>query len=428
MGTPASNATRFVRPALRSIVFYLSIIMISSMTMVKSVQAAGTVSVSPNYCLISYFSFGSSCGFSSAAAACVAVGATVQSDGRCKSPNGNYYYYTYGSSGCPANSTGTTTCTCTDPYVPDSTRTSCIPNTCPAHATGTPCACDAGYVFDSAKTSCVPEPYTISLSGLGGDVMPTTTRAAYALVTTTTGSLKSGVQVTLGLTVVPENGDPILASNVGSISPNGGATGADGRLNFVFTAPMAGGLHTITATCVGCSNQATGTIRVSGCLIPPLTALTDRVAIDFDNNVGSRWRPDRLTPAFQEHLACVQREIDAATGVRESYTGTSAYRPEQYQRHLYEIIKKDIELYPDYMTAHPECQALRDEVTGEMGPSPGHDLSYDQPVAIPGTSRHESGTAFDLTPHGLTKAQMAPIYTSCGVTNTKVRKEPWHVQ
>jgi LAS superfamily LD-carboxypeptidase LdcB len=77
------------------------------------------------------------------------------------------------------------------------------------------------------------------------------------------------------------------------------------------------------------------------------------------------------------------------------------------------------------MAAHPECQALRDKVTGEMG---GHGLQREQDVAVPGTSRHESGTAFDLTPHGLTKAQMAPIYAGCGVKNTKVKKEPWHTQ
>lgn len=37
----------------------------------------------------------------------------------------------YVSPACPVNSTGTVTCTCTDPYVPDSTGTSCVPaSTC----------------------------------------------------------------------------------------------------------------------------------------------------------------------------------------------------------------------------------------------------------------------------------------------------------
>lgn len=168
------------------------------------------------------------------------------------------------------------------------------------------------------------------------------------------------------------------------------------------------------------------------CPIPGLTPLTDQVAIDFDNNVGSRWRPDRLTPGYQAKLKCVEDGIDAATRSTESYTGTSAYRPEQYQRHLYEIVHKDHDLNTQYMTAHPECQALRDEITHEMGsqsgPPPGHHLQPEQDVAVPGTSRHESGEAFDLTPIGLTAAQMAPIYAGCGVTHTAVRNEPWHVQ
>lgn len=277
---------------------------------------------------------------------------------------------------------------------------------------------------DLAATSCVPDQYTISLSGLGVTVMPTKTLTTYAKVTTSSGSPKSGVHVDLALTVVPENGDPILASNVGSISPNGGSTDGNGRLDFTFMAPQAGGLHTITATCVGCTNNpVTGTIRVPGCLIPPLTVLTDPVAIDFEN--GNRWRRDLLTPAFQEHLKCVEDGIDAVTKTTGSYTGTSAYRPYQYQQHLYEIVQKNTKLYPGYMTSHPECKALRDEITREMG---GHGLKPGQQVATPGSSPHESGTAFDLTPHGLTKAQMAPIYTSCGVTNTKVKGEPWHTQ
>lgn len=46
---------------------------------------------------------------------------------------------------------------------------------------------------------------TLSLVGLGGEVMPTKTRAAYAEVTPiVAGTSRSGVQVNLSLTVVPE--------------------------------------------------------------------------------------------------------------------------------------------------------------------------------------------------------------------------------
>ena len=43
MAAPEFDATGFVRSVLRSIVFYLSIIVISSMTMVKPAQAEGAV-------------------------------------------------------------------------------------------------------------------------------------------------------------------------------------------------------------------------------------------------------------------------------------------------------------------------------------------------------------------------------------------------
>ena len=391
---------RFIRPTLRTVILPFLAIVIASMTMIKSVQAAGTVPEVAGY-------WHGGVNYSSAAAACVAppFGGTgafyIQNNIVFCLIYGGFYYGFYITNTCPANSIPESgSCTCNTNFKPDPTATICVPE----------------------------EQLTISLSGLGGEVMPAARRAASAQVTTGTGSAKSGVHVGLDLTVVPENDGQLYSAHVGVVSPNGGATGADGRLNFVFTAPMAGGLHTITATCDGCSNQAIGTIRVSGCLIPPLTALTDRVAIDFDNNVGSRWRPDGLTPAFQAHLACVETAIDAATGVRESYTGTSAYRPTQYQQHLFEIVQKDKKLFPGYMALHPECQALRNEVTGEMGPSPGHALTPGQQVAIPGTSRHESGTAFDLTPYGLTETQLTPIYAGCSVSHTAVTGEPWHVQ
>ena len=192
-------------------------------------------------------------------------------------------------------------------------------------------------------------------------------------------------------------------------------------------------LYPFQCTCnTGYRFDAVGGICVPlrECPVPGLTPLTDPVAIGFEN--GNRWRPDLLTSGasgYQTKLACVQNGIIARGGTS---VGTSAYRPTQYQQHLFEIIKKDVKLNADYMTAHPGCQSLRDEITRDMGsqkgPPPGHALKYKQRVAIPGTSRHESGTAFDVTPSRLTDAQLAPVYSGCGVTHTAVPGEPWHVQ
>ena len=294
---------------------------------------------------------------------------------------------------------------------------------CPANSTpGMPCTCDAGYKPDPTITKCIPVvQYTIALHNLnvGGELAPSASRAAYAQVMEGAAA-KSGIAVTLTTTAPPEAGTAIL-------SPTRGSTGGDGRLNFTFTAPPVGGTHTITATCDGgkCTNQATETIVVSACTVSPLTPMTEQAALDFENP-ANRWRPDGLTGDYPTKLACVQNAITAAGG---TYVGTSAYRPTQYQQHLFEIVAKDLKLDTDFMGDHPECQTLRDEITRKMGPEPqGHALKRGQDVAIPGTSRHESGTAFDLTPIGLSKAQMKPIYAGCGVTNTKVKSEPWHVQ
>jgi hypothetical protein len=131
-------------------------------------------------------------------------------------------------------------------------------------------------VPDATQTKCVPEPYIIALSGLGGEVMPTRTRAAYAQVTTSTGTPKSGILVSLSHTVIPEVADQLPVTYTGTLSTYGGTTGADGRLSFVFTAPAAGGTHTINATCTGCTNNpVTGTIKVPGCTVDELTEVPE---------------------------------------------------------------------------------------------------------------------------------------------------------
>lgn len=243
------DSGKLPRPALQSLALSLSVILIAMMTMVKPAQASGTVApivtTSPlTYCLWSSLNPWArpTCGLSSADAACALVGLPSAPNGGC---TGGYYYWTAGAtttSTCPANSIGTpttdpNTCTCTDPYIPNPTW-----------------------------TSCILETYTISLTGLGGEVLSGATRQAYAEVKTSTGSAKSGAAVTLTITVVEaDDGHPVgqhTASHIATLTPTAGTTGADGRLNFTFTAPAAGGTHTIIASCTKCSNQATGTIVV----------------------------------------------------------------------------------------------------------------------------------------------------------------------
>lgn len=122
--------------------------------------------------------------------------------------------------------------------------------------------------YAASATSCILEQYTIALTGLGVEVLPNTTLAtAYAKVTNSDGTAKSGAAVTLTLAVAEaDDGHPAgqhTASHIGSLTPAAGTTGADGKFGFTFAAPAAGGVHTITATCTGCANNpVTGTITV----------------------------------------------------------------------------------------------------------------------------------------------------------------------
>ena len=414
MSTPAFNAGNFARPALQSVA-QLLIIVISMMSMVNPAQASGTV---PSIPVAGYY----------VASVCTATGSGATPVAACL--NEAVSAAAVSPPYCAPFSSSLSGTTC---YSTSSNRTQCpdcngpityVGGTsyCPANSILVAGNCTCIAPFTSNGTSCIQERNTIFLVGLGGEVMPTKTLAAYAKVTKSDGSAKSGAQVSLILTVVPEDGGPVRGEHVGGISPNGGVTDEFGKLPFVFTAPLAGGTHTIHAGCANCTNVAEDTLKVPGCPVPPLSAppFTDPVAAGFEN--GNRWRPDLLAADYQTKLTCVEDAITAAHG---TYTGTSAYRPTQYQQHLYEIIKKDVKLKPTYMLAHLECQTLRNKVTGEMG---GHGLKYDQDVAEPGTSRHESGTAFDLTPDGLSDAQLTPIYAGCGVSHTAVPSEPWHTQ
>jgi len=192
MAAPEFDATGFVRSVLRSIVFYLSIIVISSMTMVKPAQAEGAVNPS-----VTYWGGGNNIGFNCNGMASVSALQDCEKAKREKwladdhdwlvsrgagnivscsapalndyGPTGNYvdhfsvtyyriayncgygyycnyltfcqlqpvvHYYIYTKTACPANTTTTTPpCTCKDGYEPDSTGTSCVPvSTCPVPA------------------------------------------------------------------------------------------------------------------------------------------------------------------------------------------------------------------------------------------------------------------------------------------------------
>lgn len=242
-------------------------------------------------------------------------------------------------------------------------------------------------------------------------------------------SVADTINIFTGTDICPANSQGLTGSvaNVVSCTCNSGYTPNSSATACVAACPAHAHPTNVPAAPCACNAtfmwdaNKTSCIPEAVCPIPPLTPLTDQAAIDFES--GNSWRPDLLTPAYQIKLSCVQNGITNRGG---RYANTSAYRPTQYQRHLSEIVGKERDLtVAGYMDAHPECQALLNTVTGEMA---AHHLRHRQAVAAPNTSRHESGTAFDVTPIGLTDAQIAPIYSSCGVSNAVVAGERWHVQ
>ncbi|NOU00252.1 MAG: hypothetical protein HOO95_01560, partial [Gallionella sp.] len=237
--------------------------------------------------------------------------------------------------------------------------------------------CPTGMKPNAAGTACV-EQLTIALFGLGGEVMPSATRAAYAQVTKSSdGSLKSGAQVALSLTVVPDSGSPTDPSNVGRLLPSSGLTAANGRLPFVFTAPSAGGLHTITATCTNCTNVATDTIKVTGCPVGDLTDIPILSALAAETLEQTRLTQSLeggmdgyslLSSATQTAEQCLADKINA-TPV-PGYKVTSTVRTVAYQRHLRNVWDKFVELKSKVASdpsIQQSCQMLITKVEGEIG-------------------------------------------------------------
>ena len=304
----------------------------------------------------------------------ISGGATAYYYAYCPKPYyfiGGYYVWQNCSS-FPAGAECSTTCTpsanlkvCPTPslrpdipYTPDPNGVTCSrPDACSTHAHGTPCVCDDGYKFNAAGTSCILEQYTISLSGLGGVVMPTRTRAAYAQVNTSTGSPKSGIPVNLALTVIEEPDGynhavgQHTAPHKATLLLLAGATGADGRQPFEFVAPVAGGVHTITASCDKCANQATDTIRVPGCPVPELTEIKKLSELAGETQEQTQLTQkledgmdgySLLSKATQAAEQCLAGRIGAVVGnaATSGYKVTSTIRTFAYQKHLREVWDK----------------------------------------------------------------------------------------
>lgn len=296
MATPASDPTRLVRSRSLTIALYFVIAIISLTAMIRTAHASGTVSggtfgtvgncvkirvANVNFdalvaCVkddvgasVAWINLRGECG------ACdVYVTFPVDSQGNCP-VNGCFasYHVNY-TTGCPLHASGLYTCTCDDPYVPDSTATSCVAeNSCPANMSGTPCACNAGYEPDPSGTGCALAQYTLSLRTDPLDkVAPSGTATVIATVEKSVGgqmSPKSDVLMNIKVDVEAGSGGHDhddgrhVPPYTGTLDRATGTTLSDGKVGFTFKAPEISGTHTITVACVNlaCSNNPQ-TIRI----------------------------------------------------------------------------------------------------------------------------------------------------------------------
>ena len=133
------------------------------------------------------------------------------------------------------------------------------------------------------------------------------------------------------------------------------------------------------------------------CPIPPLTPLTDPVALLYEDGTYSSTNPDigHLTPTTQAGLACIQQKV-IATNCNRTPQASSGYRPAAYQKHIYDVYTKWQEI-KDNNT--PECAEVKAAIEKEFDDhspfahAPGETSNHSQTDA----QGNPAGTAVDIS-------------------------------
>jgi hypothetical protein len=140
----------------------------------------------------------------------------------------------------------------------------------------------------------------------------------------------------------------------------------------------------------GWGDQTVGKVinfALNTCATPPLTAITDPVAQNFEN--GNNVDTAHLNAATSAGLGCMQGAVGQLGG---SMTVSSAFRPVSYQGHLREVWDTWDALRNN---TDPECQELKTQVRNEFT---RHGLLLSQRPAAPNPNApHSLGNAFDAT-------------------------------
>ena len=167
--------------------------------------------------------------------------------------------------------------------------------------------------------------------------------------------------------------------------------------------------------CTGSGDYIQRYCQAAPCPVEPLNPITDpdAIAIENGNPVNIRGLTDETTTK----LRCLRQAVRDAGG---TFTVTSAYRPQAYQDHFYEIFTKKRQL-EKLIKKFPQCQAIKNQVDAE---NQKHGLQD----KVGKTSNHTPGKAFDARWRGITTAAVDSAAEACGLSRPFKKDDPVHFQ
>jgi hypothetical protein len=155
------------------------------------------------------------------------------------------------------------------------------------------------------------------------------------------------------------------------------------------------------------------------CPVELLKPITDPDVLRFEN--GDNVRIDKLDPEIQKKLQCFQ-----SSGV--SLTVTSAWRPQGYQDHFYEIYTKLILLDKPESKNSSACNSVRNQIQAEANRHGIANLLPDgSRKRVAENSNHKNGDAFDAS-WTVSDSKMTASAKSCGLCHPIPFKDRPHFQ
>jgi hypothetical protein len=166
-----------------------------------------------------------------------------------------------------------------------------------------------------------------------------------------------------------------------------------------------------------CPAPANGQRAAADCECPvePLKPITDPIAISFEN--GESVIEDKLAPSMKTKLACLRAAVTKAGGKLKV---NSAWRPQAYQDHLYEINEKRKKLEGSPNNTNQFCKPIYKAVMAERDK---HQLK----PKVAKSSLHEKGLAFDANWPNITAAKVDALAATCGLSR-HIKNDPPHFQ